>query len=119
MRSLIKNDPGIQYVDEAALQRERRRRRIFRKAIALACICMACYFVFQLLMPDDPSAGPEISLSRPKSVVTWFQWSFNSICVEIRDAVNGSLPPGNLAIVLKLILCFGLGALLLRMPQRY
>jgi hypothetical protein len=75
--------------------------------------------VFQLLSSEDPASGPALNWTEPKSIVTWLRWSVNAFRVQIRGAVGGTLPSGNLATILKLILCFGLGAFFLRMPQRY
>src|SRR5262245_2000638 len=117
MRSLIKNDSGVQYLDEATIQRERRRRRSFRLLLALCCIGLAGFFVYQLFSTNDPTSGPAVSWSDPKSIMTWFRWTFNGLTVQLRSAVHGTFPAGGiLATILKLVLCFGLGALFLRMP---
>jgi len=121
MRSLIKNDPGIQYGDEGSMTRSRRRRRSFRLSIAVCSIALAGFFVYQLLSSStgDVAAGPAVHWNEPKSVVTWLRWSVNAACVELRGTVNGALPSGNMATIFKMCLCFGLGAIFLRMPQRY
>jgi hypothetical protein len=119
MRSLIKNDPGIQYIDEQTLLRTRRRRRAFRLAIAVVFISLAGYSMFQLAVSSHESTtGPAVSLSEPKSLVTWTRWTISTFLVQVRDTLNGTFPSGT-AIVLKFVICFGLGALFLRMPQRY
>jgi hypothetical protein len=123
MRSLIKNnDPGIEYIDEAKLERLRRRRRVVRLSIALCCIGLAGYFVVQLLWSStsDPASGPAVTWSEPKSIVTWVRWNVNAICVRVRGAVGTTFTSGgNVATILKMCLCFALGALFLRAPQRY
>jgi hypothetical protein len=121
MRSLIKNDPGIQYVDEATIHRMRRRRRAFRLCIAACCIGLSVFFVVQLVQNSSPdsTSGPALTFAEPSSILTWGRWFVNSLCVNIRGAVSGTLATGNLATFLKLGICFGLGAVFLRMPQRY
>lgn len=120
MRSLIKNDPGIQYVDEQTLQRARRRRRSFQLAIGVVCISLATYFVYQLAVSNhNPNLGPAISLSEPKSIVTWTRWNISAFLVSLRGTLSGTVPSGNLATIIKLVICFGVGSLFLRMPQRY
>jgi hypothetical protein len=121
MRSLIKNDPGVQYEDEGTNERMRRRRRAVRLFIALSSIGLAGFFVFQLARSAmiEPGSGPAVSWNDPKSFVTWARWSVSAVCVQIRGAVSGSFPSGNAPTILKMCLCFGLGALFLRTPQRY
>src|SRR5262245_8551044 len=121
MRSLIKNDPGIQYTDEGAVNRARRRRRAVRLSIGICSILMATFFVYELLSSSngESQAGPAIHWSEPKSIITWLRWSVNAACVGLRGTVNGALPSGNLSTILKMCFCFGLGAIFLRMPQRY
>ena len=121
MRSLIKNDPGMQYEDEGTVDRLRRRRQLIRLSIAICCIGLAGFFVFQLIRTSasDPNSGPAVTWSEPKSIITWLRWSVNAFCVQIRGAIGGTFPSGNIATILKMCLCFGLGALFLRPPQRY
>jgi hypothetical protein len=90
-----------------------------RRIIALLCLILAGFFVFQLFSDADPYlavASPD--WSSPSSVCSWFRWRLCSVGLQIRNEVKGAVPFGNLGVIVKLACCAVAAAVFLRGPNK-
>ena len=125
MRSLVKGDCGISCSNPAEDQPGARRRcwrRAGRRVIALLCLILAGFFVVQWVRNAGVSNSMTFASSpewdSPSSVVSWLRWNVNIVASQIRNEIKGTVPFGNLEIILKLACCAVVAAMFLRGPNK-
>ena len=121
MRYLVKGDCSIPCTNLSDVQlgtRRHARRSRVRRVIALLCLALAGFFVIQLVGNVGGSSPISPEWDSPSSVLAWLRWSFGHIGYQIRNEIKGTVPFGNLGVILKLACCAVAAAVFLRGPSQ-
>jgi peptidoglycan/LPS O-acetylase OafA/YrhL len=122
MRSIVKGDCGLSFPDpsdESRIQRNRIWRNRVRRVIALLCLVLAGFLVYELFNDSDPmSSAMSPEWDNPSSVFSWFRWKLSSVGWRLRNEIKGAVPFGNLAVIVKLACCAVAAAVFLRGPNK-